>query len=114
MFPKNGVGPLISVSIVFILPQALAQQTTSFSNIDCCPVKKVEGSESLSGSYYLVDVDDSLPNSCKDACVYRKGDEEDRRFCFVGSQTHQTECLAEDLDDPLIEDQGFSTTEEPS
>merc|ERR1719239_721713 len=113
MFPKNGVGPLISVSIVFILPHALAQQTTSFSNIDCCAVKKVEGSDSLSGSYYLVDVDDSLPNSCKDACVYRKDDDDERRFCFIGSQTHQTECLAEDLENPAEED-GFSTTEEPS
>ena len=46
--------------------------------------------------------------------MYKKDDSDDRRFCFVGSQTHQTECLAEDLDDPSAEDQGFSTTEEPS
>merc|ERR550532_200317 len=117
MFPKDGVGltTLISTILAFILlGQADAQQTTSFANIDCCPVKRVEGSESLSGSYYLVDVDDSLPNSCKDACVYRKDDDNERRFCFIGSQTHQTECLAEDLDIPGSEEEGFSTTEEPS
>ena len=33
--------------------------------------------------------------------------------CVIGSQTHQTECLAEDLENPA-EEEGFSTTEEPS
>merc|ERR1719222_107576 len=113
MFPKDGLGRTF-ISILFSLGQAHAnKQPTNFGNIDCCAVKKVEGSESLSGSYYLVDVDDSLPNSCKDACVYRKDDDDERRFCFIGSQTHQTECLAEDLDNPA-EEEGFSTTEEPS
>ena len=46
MFPKNGVGQFISIA--FILAEALAQQTTSFSNVDCCAVKKVEGKESPS------------------------------------------------------------------
>merc|ERR1719507_2058934 len=117
MFPKDGVGLTtfyISTLVFILLGQARAQQTTSFANIDCCPVKKVEGSDSLSGSYYLVDVDDALPNSCKDACVYRKDDDDERRFCFIGSQTHQTECVAEDLATNPAEEEGFSTTEEPS
>ena len=50
MFPKDGVGTSIttSFSIVLglVLHQALAQQTTSFNNIDCCAVKKVEGKQS--------------------------------------------------------------------
>ena len=50
MFPKDGVGTSIttSFSIVLglVLHQALAQQTTSFDNIDCCAVKKVEGKQS--------------------------------------------------------------------
>ena len=46
--------------------------------------------------------------------MYRKDDDNERRFCFIGSQTHQTECLAEDLDIPGSEEEGFSTTEEPS
>ena len=51
MVPKNGVEPFISTFLFIILAsllrQALSQQTTSFDNIDCCPVKKVEGKESL-------------------------------------------------------------------
>ena len=52
-------------------------------------------------------------NPFRDACVYRKDDDDERRFCFIGSQTHQTECLAEDVTNSG-EEQGFSTTEEPS
>ena len=35
------------IILASLLRQALSQQTTSFDNIDCCPVKKVEGKESL-------------------------------------------------------------------
>ena len=47
MFPKDGVGRTF-ISVLFVLGQAHAEQTTNFGNIDCCAVKKVEGKESPS------------------------------------------------------------------
>ena len=47
MFPKDGVGRTF-ISVLFVLGQAHAQQTTNFANIDCCAIKKVEGKESPS------------------------------------------------------------------
>ena len=47
MFPKDGVGRTF-ISVLFVLGQAHAQQTTNFGNIDCCTVKKVEGKKSPS------------------------------------------------------------------
>ena len=48
MFPKDGLGRTF-ISILFYLGQAHAnKQPTNFGNIDCCAVKKVEGTKSLS------------------------------------------------------------------
>ena len=46
--------------------------------------------------------------------MYKKEGDDERLFCFIGSQTHQTECLAENLEDNSEDSEGFSTTEEPS
>ena len=52
----------------------------------------------------------------RDSCIYKKGDDDDRRFCFISSGTHQTECLAVDdsESDSTGSSEGFSTTEEPN
>ena len=51
-----------------------------------------------------------------DSQFYKKGDDDDRLFCFISSGTHQTECLAvEDSGvDSTGSSEGFSTTEEPN
>ena len=62
-----------------------------------------------------------LYSPSRDACIYKKGDDDDRRFCFKSSETHQTECLAVDQEDTAdnletatSSSDGFSTTEEPT
>merc|ERR1719234_1952885 len=90
---------LLLLFLVVFQPTSIHAQTT-LNDFDCCAVKKVEGSDDLGGTYYLVDVtEETLPDSCKDSCIFKKGDDDDRRFCFKSSETHQTECLAVDLED---------------
>merc|ERR1719234_1993419 len=117
--PQLQFSMVLLLFLVALQPTRVHSQTT-LNDFDCCAVKKVEGSEDLGGTYYLVDVtEETLPDSCKDSCIYKKGEDDDRRFCFKSSETHQTECQAVDLEDAAADNfgdttDGFSTTEEPT
>ena len=73
------------------------QRLEAMEEYDCCPAKKIWGSPTpnLDGVYILVEALDltSLPKRCNSPCVYQKrGDVEEKMFCFADSMVSQSEC----------------------
>merc|ERR1711971_438888 len=70
------------------------------NNMGCCEYKLVPGSLPKSGHYFLdTSYSDTIPDYCKDSCVYVKermpGDDplpEGSRFCFKPSLTYTSQC----------------------
>jgi len=59
----------------------------------CCEYKHVPGSTAKSGDYVLMEQrDGSVPNFCKDGCVYKKKNSGTLEYCFKPSWTYTSEC----------------------
>merc|ERR1711936_432383 len=64
---------------------------------NCCPTKKVVGSDPLAGTYSLFNGQANFLPVCMDQCAYKKEGNADPNelFCFkTDGATHDTECLA--------------------
>merc|ERR1712172_332844 len=82
---------LLSASIILLgCSSAFADEHAN--SMGCCEVKRVPGSMPKSGVYYLdTEYTGSLPDVCKNSCVYN-GESGPARYCFSASSTYTAEC----------------------
>jgi len=82
---------LLSASI-FLLGCSSAFADAHGNSMGCCEVKRVPGSMPKSGVYYLdTEYSGSLPDVCKNSCVYN-AESGPARYCFSASSTYTAEC----------------------
>merc|ERR1712192_211475 len=82
---------LLSASIL-LLGCSSAFADAHGNSMGCCEVKRVPGSMPKSGVYYLdTEYSGSLPDVCKNRCVYN-GESGPARYCFSASSTYTAEC----------------------
>merc|ERR1719489_682597 len=93
-------GKMLLSAAILLLGCSSAFGDGHTNNMGCCEYKLVPGSMPKSGHYFLdTSYSDTLPDYCKDSCVYVKermpGDDplpEGSRFCFKPSSTYTAEC----------------------
>jgi len=82
---------LLSASI-FLLGCSSAFADAHGNSMGCCEVKRVPGSMPKSGVYYLdTEYSGSLPDVCKNSCVYN-AESGPARYCFSASSTYTAQC----------------------
>merc|ERR1712032_1411082 len=82
---------LLSASIL-LLGCSSAFAHAHGNSMGCCEVKRVPGSMPKSGVYYLdTEYSGSLPDVCKNSCVYN-AESGPARYCFSASSTYTAEC----------------------
>jgi len=82
---------LLSASIL-LLGCSSAFADAHGNSMGCCEVKRVPGSMPKSGFYYLdTEYTGSLPDVCKNSCVYN-AESGPARYCFSASSTYTAEC----------------------
>merc|ERR1719234_1824413 len=93
-------GKMLLSAAILLLGCSSALADGHANNMGCCEYKLVPGSMPKSGHYFLdTSYSDTVPDFCKDSCVYVKermpGDDplpEGSRFCFKRSSTYTAEC----------------------
>merc|ERR1719234_2752607 len=110
----RGKGKMLLSAAILLLGCSSALADGHVNNMGCCEYKLVPGSMPKSGHYFLdTSYSDTVPDYCKDSCVYVKermpGDDplpEGSRFCFKPSSTY----TAEGQDSGVTGEQGIEIT----